>query len=127
MELHEKQLLRKICYSKVTIVILVILVLFLIRGVYGIYEKYQETDEVRDQAKSRLMELQAREKKIANDVANLKTDDGLDRALRQKFGVAKPDESVVVIVDSASSASSTVPVKEGFIDKTFDFFGSIFR
>lgn len=120
MELHEKQTFRRICYSKLMIAVLFIVAFLLIRGTYGIYEKAAETTRDRDRMQAKLAELQARQQVIDNQVDTLQTDEGLERALRQKFGVARVGESIALIVDSQSDATTTAPQERTTTDKVLD-------
>lgn len=120
MELHEKQTFRRVCYSKPMIIVLFVVAFLLIRGTYGIYEKAAETTRDRDRMQAKLAELQAHQQVIANQVDTLQTDEGLERALRQKFGVARAGESIALIVDSDENATTTVSQEHTPTGKVLD-------
>lgn len=126
MDLQEKQTFRRICYSKVTIAILGILILLVARGTYGIYQKEKDTTAQRDMIQQQLATLEAREGVISGDVAALQTNAGLEKALRQKFGVAASGESVVVIVNASTTTATSTPPTPGFFQKVWNGVKGIF-
>ena len=108
MEFADKQRIRRICYSKVTIAILIILVLMMIPGVYGIYTKVSESSKGRKTAEHELVDLQIREKMLLEKVERGGTERGQEEQIREKFNVAKEGESVIILVEKPVPASTTI-------------------
>ncbi|MEI7513153.1 MAG: septum formation initiator family protein [bacterium] len=108
MEFTDKQKIRKICYSKVTIAILILFVIMLIPGVYGIYTKVSESSKDRKAVEHELVDLEAREKMLLEKVERGNTDRGQEEQIREKFNLAKEGESVIVLVEKPVPASTTV-------------------
>ena len=126
MDLQEKQAFRRICYSKVTILILVVILVFMARGTYAVYLKEQGAAQQRDMIKQQLATLDAREAVISGDVQALQTNTGLEKALRQKFGVAAVGESVAVIVDASTSVATTTVPQQNVLQKVWGAISDIF-
>ncbi len=85
-------------YSKVAIAGLIILIALLIRPTWKIFEKSRESKENLKKAQTELAQLESRKQQLASDVAYLKTEHGRDQEIRNKFGVARDGETMIVIV-----------------------------
>lgn len=120
---QERKKLRKFLYSKVTLVVLFVLVAFLARGAWGIYQKAVIARAEREEAAQGLSELQDRTRELKASIARLKSEQGLEEELRQKFTVARPGEEVVVVVDADAKKSENGGVPEGFWARMAHFFG----
>src|SRR3989344_3242175 len=84
-------------------------------GVWGVYEKERESRTLRDQTERERAELSAREAQLAGDINRLKTDRGMEEALREQYALAAQGEKLIVIVEppepEPTQATSTVPQK----------------
>ena len=80
-----------------------------VRGAYGMYGKFAEAAAARAGAESQLAELQGRYASVKADVDAFSTDRGVEAALRERYGVAKPGEGQIDIV---REASTTEPVAQ---------------
>lgn len=96
--LKKRQKVRRRLYSKITAVGLVILFLLLIRPTWNIYEKSRETKKNLREAEHELVTLEARKTELQRDLDYIKSEPGFDQEIRDKFGVAKKDETMIVIV-----------------------------
>jgi len=105
-DFQQKRKIRKIIYSRLTIVILFILVLLLANSTYKIYQKEKLSLEDYNQTKKEYEDLKGRQAMLDSEIARLKTENGIEEEIRSKFSVAKPGETVVVVVDSSSSSST---------------------
>jgi len=106
LEFQEKRRLKNFLYSKVTLVILLILIAVAVNAVWGIYKK-QHMAKV-NLAKTAVVYagLQAREKMLSSEIERLKTEEGKEEEIREKYGLVKPGEDVIVIVDKDDATSS---------------------
>ncbi len=50
--------------------------------------------------------MNARKDMLNSEIGRLKTDNGVEEEIRSKFNVAKPGETVVVVINGSSSTSS---------------------
>lgn len=89
----------RLMWRRVIAVILLLFVAIAVRGVWGVYYKSQESQVLKIEAEAMLQDLQSREKELRADIANLKSDRGVEAELRERYDLAKEGESVVVIVD----------------------------
>jgi cell division protein FtsB len=74
-------------------------------------------------AQSQLLALASKNTQLDGEISSLQTNDGVEREIRSKFGVAKPDESMVVIVSDSDSTSSATTTPITFWSRFKHFFG----
>ena len=80
-------------------VILIIILILMFRAVWGIYIKNDFTKHNLDRVNDDYYNLKQREEKLIDEISFLKTTDGQEEELREKYGVAKPNEEVIIIVN----------------------------
>ncbi len=102
-EFHEKRRLRRIVYSRLSLVILVVFIGIALKGAWGMYQKYHETVLNRRDAERHVADVSTREEFLQSEIERLKSGGGLDQEIREKFNVKKEGEEVVVIVDDKNS------------------------
>lgn len=86
------------------------------RAAWGMYGKFASAAEARSEAEGQLADLQDRYKKMQADVAEFSSPRGLEAAVRERYGVARPGEGQIDIVRTASTSES-VPRNTGFFEK----------
>ena len=99
-EFHEKRKLKRLVYSKPTVVVLFIVVLFLLNGVWNVYQKERDTNEKKVMVQRELDELESRERELRKEVNRLSTKRGIEEEILGKFNVARSGEGIIVIVDA---------------------------
>jgi len=130
VDFQQKKKIRKVIYSRVTIFVLFVAVIFLTRSVYDIFTKERISAENLAMTQKDYSALEARQTTLKSDISRLNTQGGVEEEIRSKFSVAKPGETVVMIVDSTSSSSTdSQGNKKSFWQRFVDFFktGSIFN
>ena len=100
LNFKEKRIVKRFLYSKITITLLALMLVFLFNSSWGVYKKAKIAYENKERVSENLMELQEREEALLANIVKLKTDRGIESEIREKFGVVKNGEEVVVIVDS---------------------------
>ena len=90
----------------------------------GLATKERETARKKDLILSNIETLRAREKSLNSDIEKLKTDEGVEETIRDKYQVVKPDEKMVTIVDEEKNVAPSVEVesKHGFFEWLKDMF-----
>lgn len=99
---QERKKLRKILYSKASLVVLLGVLFVAGRGVWRIQEKVSVARAERDLAVRSFADIESRTKELQASLARLKSDRGIEEEIRQKFTVALPGEEVVVVVDESA-------------------------
>lgn len=68
-------------------------------GVLDAYRKERESADLRMRAQGQLADLSQREAQLHSDIAELRTDRGIEAALRQQYALAAQGEGLIVLVD----------------------------
>ena len=111
---QQKRGLRNIIYSRPVLVFLGILVIFFAWGVVGFMGKMEITRENRKIAENTIAELEDKKEKLSSDISKLKTEDGVEESIRDKFGLVKEGENMIVVVEDKN-----LPVVEDVPSKGF--------
>lgn len=106
---QEKRQTMSMVYSKAVLVALFLLILLLGKGVYDIYGRQKESAKFRADSEERMRDLEARKASLSLEVEKLHSEAGVDEKIRSKFNVAKPGENVVLIVNNATTTSTSTP------------------
>jgi cell division protein FtsB len=110
---------------RVGLIALLALVAFVaVRGAWNMYGKMVRSKAEAAESQARYADLQAREAFVTGAIERLQTPYGVEAALREKYGVAREGESVIVIVDEEdqAKASSTATTSLGFWAGVKSFF-----
>ena len=113
---QQKRSFRNIMHSKPVLAFLGIIVLVFAFGVVGFMGKMRMTIENRKIAENKIAQLEKEKEKLSSDVAKLKSQDGIEESIRQKFGLAKEGEGMIMIVDDKNQAKRVEDIpKKGFL------------
>jgi len=111
-----------ILYSlPVLVLFLVILVLFA-TGIIDFANKAKDAYQNRKIAEEKILELKERKTKLESDIGELNTDLGKERVFRENYGLGKPGEKVIIVVEDTSKESPKESSKTGFFDYFMDLF-----
>lgn len=123
LEFQEKRRVKRLIYSKLTLVVLLIIVGLLINGVWGVYKKRQITQNNLEKTTISFNNLKDREKVLTAEIERLNTDNGIEEEIREKYGLIKPGEEVIMIIDKKDSdKEANVSVKVSFWQKFLNWF-----
>lgn len=89
----------RLMWRRVVAVVLLLLIALAVRGVWGAYKKSQDSYVLKVEAQAKLQDLEKREYELRADIANLRSEKGVEAELRERYDLAKDGEGVVVIVD----------------------------
>ena len=87
-------------YSAPVVIIVVLVAFGILHGTINAYEKMKESQRKRALAEAELQDLTGRFDSIQQRVDYLKTEKGVDDAIRTKYNVVKEGEEVFVIIDN---------------------------
>ena len=112
-------------YSPLVLMVLFCVLVLFAYNIVGLTEKERETSKKKELILSQIDTLRTRQASLSNDINKLKTDEGIEETIRDKYQVVKEGEKMVTIVDqNKSTDSQTVEeVKDhsfwGWIKRTF--------
>lgn len=61
--------------------------------------KMSATSENREVAQNTLLEMELKKERLATEIAKLETEGGVEENIREKFGLGKEGEGLIVVVD----------------------------
>jgi len=122
LEFHERRKLKRLLYSKVTLVVLLVVAALLLHSVWNVYQKEHGTRIIKAKRLEELNSLRGREAALQAEIDRLNTSRGVEEEIRKKFEVVREGESVIVIIDAPVVERERVVEKKSFIGKLLDIF-----
>ena len=119
-DFQEKKRFKHIVQSWPVLIFLSILLLFFATGVFRFMVKMRETTKNREIAEMKVFELQQAKEKLSKDIENLKTEKGLEENIREKFGLAKEGEDLIIVVDSKENLELDDKKKQNYFILLFN-------
>ncbi len=115
---------RHILQSRLVLGILALVVLVFAWSVIGFWLKMRDTSKNREIVEAKVIELRKEKERLSLDIAKLNTQAGVEDSIREKFGLAKEGEELIVVVDDDSKTD----MKEAEDSNWFtSFFRKLFR
>jgi len=121
-EFQQRKILRRLIYSKLSILFLFIIFIFLVFSTAGVYKKSREAIRKNNEVVNELNELNTRKLYFEEEIRRLNTNTGIEEEFRDKFQITKPGERVLIIVDDPKDKSEVDDVKDDS-----NWFWQIFR
>ncbi len=122
-QLEQKRRIKKMVYSKISIVLLLAICFFLAKGLVGVHDKARESMDRRNLSAGRLNQLNSREEQLKKEIQRLESRVGLEEELRNRYSLSKEGEKMIVIVDkSDKKTSKTVEEEEEIHEKIATWF-----
>jgi cell division protein FtsB len=106
------------------LIILIILVLIFAWNVFAFWQKMQNTSKNRKIAEEKISQLEQQKERLSNDIAKLNTEKGVEEAIRDKFGLVKEGEGMIVIVEDQNKEVPPIPSK---FSRFMSFLGNLFK
>lgn len=109
--------------SKIALIFLAVIMLIFAWNVFGFLGKLNDTAKNKKAAEEKIAELEKVKGQLSADIANLKTEKGVEASIREKFGLAKEGEGMIVVVDENNTKEAKEKEKGGF----FSFWKNLFK
>ena len=119
---QEKKGLRHIIQSKLALMLLGVIIFVFAWSVIQLMGKTRETAKYKNIVEDKVAELQKGKEKFSSDIAKFQTEEGIEENIREKFGLAKEGENMVVIVEDKNLPEKQEIESKGF----FSFFKNLF-
>lgn len=107
-EYQQKYILRKLFYSRVTIVALFLLIVLLLRSIMELNDKRIDANTLRDEARTEKNDLTKKVEKAQSENDAIATPRGFEAYVRATYPVVKDGEGVVVIYDNEKTSVTKV-------------------
>ena len=105
-ELQRKQKIRRLMYSYPSLLLLIVVTFFLVKGALNVTNKAWESSIRAKDLEGKVAALILREKELNEGISRLKTQEGINEEIKERFNVTQEGEQVAVIVDRRSASSS---------------------
>lgn len=110
--------------SKTSLVVLGIIILAFTFSMFSFVNKMIETSKNKKIVQDKIAELQKSKEKLNSDIGKLKTEKGIDENIREKFGLAKEGENMILVVDDQTKKEAEQkPESASF----WSFFKNLFK
>src|SRR3989344_9300446 len=107
-----------IWHSPIMLFLMLVVVLVFMYNMIDIIEKVRETSKKEKLVSEQFNQLKEKEIFLNNDIERLKTKEGIDEEIIQKYQLVKPGEKMVVIVDDEKvKESEQIEPKKSFWQK----------
>jgi cell division protein FtsB len=94
--------LKHIMQSKLFLIFLGIVILAFFFNMFSFVNKMEETAKNRKIVEDKITELEKSKEQFNSDIGKLKTEAGVEENIRNKFGLAKDGENMILITDDKS-------------------------
>ncbi|GMU74411.1 MAG: hypothetical protein AMXMBFR44_6080 [Candidatus Campbellbacteria bacterium] len=91
--------------SNLTILVLCIVIIILGKEVWDVYQRERLARESLSQAQVQKESLDKREQFLRSEIDLLENQEGVESELRERYGIAKPGEKVIVLVDAEATTT----------------------
>ncbi|PIR69020.1 hypothetical protein COX93_00880 [Candidatus Nomurabacteria bacterium CG_4_10_14_0_2_um_filter_30_12] len=100
---QKKGRFENIMQSKPFLIFFGVLILFFIFSMFGFMNKMEDTSKNRKIVEDKILELEKSKEKLNSEISKLKTEKGVEESIREKFGLAKEGENMILVVDEKNS------------------------
>ena len=100
-----------------------VLVLIFTYGVVGFMAKMEETSHNKEIAENKVAELERQKKELSAKIAELNTAEGKEGNIREKYGLAKEGEDLIVVIEDKNLTEVKDNPPQGF----FYFLKNLFK
>lgn len=121
---QKKLTLKFILRSKPFLIFLSTILLIFAWNVFGFWNKMQETVKNRKLVEYKISALEQQKEKFSLDIEKLKTERGIEESIRDKFGLVKDGEDLIVVVDEKPSLEANASTGSGGF---FSFLKNLFK
>jgi len=121
-EFEQRQLFRKIFFSRFVFILFLCAVVFVCVSVFDIYQKSKRAVLKSEIVENELYDLQNRKETLEANINRLETNIGIETELRKKFQIKKPGEKFIVFVDEEKEEEleANKIQKESFFKKIWE-------
>ncbi len=121
-EFKQKNKTGRFISSPVVLAALVLVFGFLLRGVWNIYNRAKISEVEFQISKSKMARLENRENDLMISTERLKTENGVEAEIRDRFHMGKPGEKAIIIVEEDVEDKLAIPENQDFLQKIWNFF-----
>jgi cell division protein FtsB len=118
-ELQQKQRMKRRLYSTPALILLAFITFLFVRGTYVVLEKKSESARSVELLNEKAIALRQKQVELADNIEALKTSEGIEREVKEKYNVAKEGERVVILVDREATTTDNTAVSKPWWQKAW--------
>ena len=122
VDFDDKRRIRRFVASPWVLAVLCALIVIAAWNTLDMYKKWRLSEEALEQARASYGSLEARAGFLDTKIGELSTEAGIEAEVRERFGVAKPGEAVIVVL-SDDDEHEFVEEDEGWWARVRGWFG----
>jgi len=105
---------RRVLSSKLALFLLFVIIVFFAWSVLQLGLKLKETEKNKNLALEKVSVLKEKKENLSEEIEKLNTEKGIEENIREKFGLVRPGEKVIVIVEEETQTEIKKVEEEGF-------------
>jgi len=124
----KKKTQKRFIYSNLSIALLLLLIIFLSYEVSGLQKKRNISEAKRSEAEIEYNRYLEDKESLQSEIKDLKTEEGKEKIIRERFNVVKEGEGVIYVVEDDPAIGSSLILennketkKTGFFARFLDF------
>lgn len=110
--------------SKLFLIFLGIIIIIFFINMFRFVNKLEETSKNKQIIEDKIGELEQSKEKLNSEITKLQTEKGVEESIREKFGLAKEGENVIIVVDDKNKVEAE---KKASSNGFFSFFINLFK
>jgi len=115
--------LKYIVQSKFFLIFLGIIIFVFIFNMFSFIGKMLETKENREIVEDRIEKLEESKEKFSTEIEKLKTENGIEENIREKFGLVKEGENMIMVVEDKNNETENKKTEsKSFLNYLKDWF-----
>ena len=122
IDFQQKKKIYRVLYSPAVVIVLLLGAVYALYSTWSLYQKYVQSRREVEVMQQNTLNLQSKNRDVDSQINNLHTTAGIEKEIRAKYGVAKPDEHMAVIVSTDDEATTSVS-KQTIWQRIKYFFG----
>lgn len=104
LDFRTRKRYKQIVFSRLSLGVLVVLALVLARGLWGVYQSLSDSERNLARIEEDFVELEEREIFLESELGRLRTSAGVDEEIRERFGLIREGEGIIVVVEDGETA-----------------------
>lgn len=122
-DFQQKNKIRKFLYSRPVVALVLLVSAYFLYSTWSIYQKMVQSREKVLISQKQLLALSAKSTELDTSLADLQTQEGIEKEIRSKFGQAKVGENMAVIIPDKDVSTTSAKAQQTFFSKIKHFFG----
>ena len=99
--------------------VLLVVTSYMVSAAWGMFGKFRAASRGQENARAALANLETQKAQLGASLASISTPEGQEKELRERFGVVKPGEGEIQIVQAPATTTNAPEPQEGWWARVF--------